>query len=361
MDVWCGEIPPIDLVSCRGKKGCGYCRSGKERYGAKGLTPDGMCSAAFYSAYPYALAMIYDARLAGGAYPAPLRVACPAAEDPVILELRPRFRRLKFLRNLAERALRALGFPKDAIDKDIVMEVVESSGKCALVKGRTVILKVPDIADLCPASFFSLYPQLSAGIPGPFICPDPASDIAYTVAGQGTGTAAGCCRLTVDSSRFSLSSHGARGCPLSRPGQGAVPVDRLIPAGVCPALFAIAVPYLLTFQGGGYFKWRKDKFSVQAQCAHGKGPVAFEIRVTDKSRTRFEISIQNAGSGCVYAHRAGQVFAVEPEQLGCLHLFPRLFLFMRMMESAGRAGEMSVACPFGGNPSRYRLAYAGAR
>ena len=74
------------VVSQEGHCGAGH-KVGDE-WLISGTTPEGICFSAFHSLYPTARVLMFGGILPWEADPDVTRIACPDAENPLILELR---------------------------------------------------------------------------------------------------------------------------------------------------------------------------------------------------------------------------------------------------------------------------------
>lgn len=361
------ETSGFSLSSKLTIKDCGYHKCAHADFGEETLAPPGLCPDAYYAAYPMLLAQLYDAKFQGsGPFPTPMAVRCPHTAAPSTIRIGMRDKLLKPLWNLAELVFRILRSPKDAIDKIVTVAVAERSGECDLPPSAALEVTVPDLRQLCPASFFSLYPllRLASHESAPaaakrlnFICPDPATNVVYFHRERKEETQRPSlpptCAVKPVKLRLSLENGEACSCADWR-AQLPARVDTLLPTGTCSYLFNIAVPYLVTLNHGGYFKWRLDKNDVAAQCPYPAGGVEFDAVRLDGDVNRLGIRITTVRGHCAAGHQAGQLVDFETSRHVCPHLFPRLFPHMLEI-THGLANHAVVACPFPGNASRYRL------
>src|SRR3989338_6700714 len=158
------------------------------------MIPRGFCFNAYYAIYPYLLAGLYGAKFAPDVYGEGLTIRCICEKNAASIKIVFKFKRFKPVLNLIEKVSRMLGFPKDAIDRTVELEVEESARQCSLSKGAVFAIKTPNSDEFCPASFFSAYPLLYAYLKSDyryyraskrgfgFLCPDPKNNINYNVA-----------------------------------------------------------------------------------------------------------------------------------------------------------------------------------
>ncbi|MBI2980378.1 MAG: TIGR04076 family protein [Chloroflexi bacterium] len=74
------------VVSQKGSCGAGH-KVG-DKWLIAGKTPAGMCFSAFYAVYPTARVLMFGGTLPWEPDPDVTKIACPDAENPVIIELR---------------------------------------------------------------------------------------------------------------------------------------------------------------------------------------------------------------------------------------------------------------------------------
>ncbi len=342
---YCSDAGSL-LVATRGfSKKCGYCRRAGKKYDRQGLTPGGFCVDAMNAIYPFFLALLYDAQfLQGAPVPEGLLVRCPNASSPTLIGLSFKYKKLRPLLNILEKFFRSIGFPKDAIDKTVFVEIVNENRECCHRLGQRFMLKIPDTRQLCPASFFSLYPFIHLYARGEkakgaseclaldLACPDPQSNVNYVAEpfakeSQCPETQAmlkPCCFYDVDLSKYKIVSQDGLGLEVT--------LDKIFPAGLCPTLMNVAIPYIITFQKGGYFKWRKDIHTVEAQCPNSESCVAFEIRRDPSGAKPLSLVIKQVRGKCPKAHREGETYHFDFSKIVCPYLFVRLFPYLLFLE-----------------------------
>jgi uncharacterized repeat protein (TIGR04076 family) len=160
------------------------------------LIPPGFCLPAYYAAYPYALSLLYDGvnfEKIGREHAASL--TCHNSSDCIHMRVRTKRNIFSPLLNFVETVLRALGFPKDVLDKTVEIQVVGSQGNCVkdLTAGRIVYLNLYNREELCPALFHNLFPFIVMLDKRVFPywaeerrridvhCPNAAADIVYRI------------------------------------------------------------------------------------------------------------------------------------------------------------------------------------
>ncbi|MDI6717454.1 MAG: hypothetical protein QMD86_00150 [Patescibacteria group bacterium] len=371
---YCTNLEQINVCQHLTKnKGCGYCKTGKEIYNNDALHPKNFCIDAYYAVYPYLLALLYNAKFGKQLDKNEIVVSCPNASDPTLLKISYRFKKIKFILNIAEKIFRKLGFPKDAIDKLIKLEVLNSGNNCALKKGDECEIKIPDIKELCPASFFSVYPLIhlynrneSLKKYGAdrikFFCPDSATDIAYSV-NFNENSCQNCtsCPKAIQSSnnqffclpdlsQFTITSLNDVKCENKLWQKREITLKELMPDSLCPYVFNIAIPYITTFQNGGYFKWSKDINSAQVQCPNPGGKVEFMISRDPNDKSKTSLTVKKTKNYCLLKHKENQVFNFDFSKIICLHLFTRIFPYLLLLEYNKETDiykdGITVSCPF---------------
>ncbi len=374
---YCSEEKPFQVSTRSFHKKCGYCKSAKVAVGREGVSPQGFCIDAFYAVYPYLLALLYDAKFDFRSGAKALVIRCPNSASPSFIKVSFKRKKLKPLLNILEKTFRALGSPKDAIDKIMTAEVLHENKDCLMPAGSGFALRIPDIRQLCPASFFSLYPFLyahkkdpGAGLPQmSFSCPDPKTCVTYEVDTSAVALAkeatpsVGLCCFEGGAIAYKLTATTACGpsCPTQGNNEKEVALDKILPAGLCSTLLNVAVPYILTLRQGGYFKWRMDSHTVEAQCPHPLAPVVFEVKRDGRDRQKISLLIKKAHPSCPRCHREGEVFELDPSGQLCLHLFARLFPYLLLLERARKTDKtlegFDLECPWHEGAS-YRLTHS---
>ena len=367
----------MKIFSHLSKKRCGYCRRGNETHTRDELIPQGFCIDAYYAVYPYLLALLYDARFQEKKR---IIVKCPNPDNPARIEISFRPKKMKAILNLIEKISRKLGHPKDAIDKVMAIKVIDAGASCHLRKGDLAWVKIPNMREFCPASFFSLYPFLfqasrSDALPGEagkiknvnFACPDPKTNICYTVdlgdakerPNGAKGVTEKICFPVSNIAHYRVLTMQRAGCELRSWNKKEVSLDMILPAGICPNLFAVALPYIITFQHGGYFKWSADMQNVSAQCPDPEGGVAFTIDKKSGDGKKLSLTITAVQGCCPRMHKMGQAYELDFSQLVCPHLFIRLFPYLLLREGEKDGGRYKdgivITCPFEAKDMRYVL------
>lgn len=360
---YCSRLGGISISVKEFKKKCGFHKTGREAYTETQLGPHDFCIDAYYTIYPYLLALLYDAN-----FKDELILKCPNLLEPIYMKLKVRYKKIKPVLNVLEKTLRVLGSPKDAIDKIIQVEIIKPSKSCKYKFTNKTLFSfiIPNIHEICPASFYSIYPSIYLYCKNNnllwgntdecnILCPDPKSSINYSIrcneflVGKNNQT------YLPDLSKYKLKILN-NGCELKKWRDGEVYLNSIIPDKLCPFVFNIAVPYILTFQNKGYFKWMKDINTVFAQCPNPMGRVEFEIRRESIKLPKISLTIKKVGRDCINNHIAGETFNFDFSKLVCIHLFPRIFPYLLLLNSESekykkyKAG-IHISCPFYNNQS----------
>lgn len=154
--------PGISIETLHMKKVCKYHKRAGQVFAERDIVRD-FCPDAFYVAYPYCLALLYNAdrnEFADGR----LTLSCPHPEG-IVMELRRipcRPRLLQVAKKAFEWVLRRNSFLLDWEDWKIGIEVVDDKGGCPCHyrKGTVYWFNTRRVDELCPASFHAVYPHL---------------------------------------------------------------------------------------------------------------------------------------------------------------------------------------------------------
>lgn len=142
---------------------CRYYKKPGQAIPFENLVPRDFCLPAYYSAYPYALSLLYDGvdfEKLGREKSACL--SCPNDKNHVRMQVRTRRNIFSPLLNFLEKTLRWLGLPKDVLDKSIKIETIGLTGNCSknLRPGQLFNFNLYNSQELCPAVFYNLFPYL---------------------------------------------------------------------------------------------------------------------------------------------------------------------------------------------------------
>jgi uncharacterized repeat protein (TIGR04076 family) len=169
---YCHDFENILIITETMKKICKYHKRRWQEFGHNEIA-DTLCFDAYHVAYPYCLAMLYNAKLDGFGKNA-MQIKCPRING-VVLEISRRRRWnivILFSKRILEWLFKKIGFPLDIEDWRIKIKVTKNLGNCPKHKiGDTYMFNIRRTNELCPASFYTLYPyilQLSHGHPFPW-------------------------------------------------------------------------------------------------------------------------------------------------------------------------------------------------
>jgi len=85
---------------------------------------------------------------------------------------------------------------------------------------------------------------------------------------------------------------------------------------LCPFAAHTLFPYVLSFQKGSWFRWRKDKNSVVAQCPNPDCAVIF--RVQRQENGSVTATVESVTGVCQAGHKAGDIFGLDlGEETAC--------------------------------------------
>lgn len=131
----------------------------------------GFCPHAFYSVYPFCLSLLYGAK-----FPDKKIIISCQKNDGIKFSVE-KVRKWNFFWGFFLKALKYLSEkfwqPLDIEDGDIKIEKVSFSPNCSFVQKKPYFFNIRRLNELCPASFYQLYPFLLSNQKGWEInCPD---------------------------------------------------------------------------------------------------------------------------------------------------------------------------------------------
>lgn len=299
---------------------CRTCRYHKEQdrsFHPGDLFPRGFCPHAYRAAYPYALALLYNARFPaedGGGRAGSVRIRCPGSDGYIEMNLSTEHLYPKLLRTLKDAAiwlLQKLNIPAEYPDKNVFLEVCRVEGNCRydLKPGNKFKFNLFDRKELCPASFYGLYPILvsrtgNAGGGSSTLahCPDPLG-VFYEIANRSFSCADFLKEIKIP----------VGGCPDDCPRGLKRGGELLYAEKTCPLAFYAAFPYYWTYIHAGRFDWVRKNERVRVQCPKRDG-VVMEIglsRYDGPGDGAIEAKIIQTGAGCPYGCKKGDVFVLD--------------------------------------------------
>lgn len=133
-------------------------------YPADYLAAPGLCLDAFHAAYPFALALLYDADFSRREEKGAVTVTCPKDNGIKLLIKREEKHSLFYLRSIKflERIFELFFYPVDKIYNEISLTVVSNAAGCprGYLGKEKYLLNIRNQKIICPASFNSIFPSL---------------------------------------------------------------------------------------------------------------------------------------------------------------------------------------------------------
>jgi uncharacterized repeat protein (TIGR04076 family) len=211
-----------------------------------------------------------------------MQVKCPARNNSVELTLKVHFTLpylIRTLKSLAIRTLQWVGIGGEYPDKKIMLEVSRVNNKCpmGLTEGQSFLFNIWDRKELCPASFYALYPLLMrqksfsqkslSGENCSVQCPDPFG-VSYDCTGESLKWD---CKDFFSSKATVVEERGQ--CPRGHRAGDSFRFKDILPKGFCPLAFYSLFPYFQTLIYAGRFEWVKSGERVKVQCPKVDGVV----------------------------------------------------------------------------------------
>jgi len=152
---------------------CKYHKRANQTFQTNDIVRD-FCPYIFFVAYPYCLALLYNAKFAKNNDS--IKLCCPQNSGIVFTISRKRCWSLpvgafyKFLKWISQK----ISFPLDIEDYHIQLEIVDDKSTCPkkLTRGSTYQFNINKLDELCPASFYQLFPFLFGRKKLRINCPD---------------------------------------------------------------------------------------------------------------------------------------------------------------------------------------------
>ena len=126
----------------------------------------------------------------------------------------------------------------------------------------------------------------------------------------------------------------------------------LIPEGHCYELLHSLMPYLLTFENEGWFKWERTRDKVVVCCPAIDANVCVELKkLTSEKPHSFEYKIMEVRGPCGY-YKPGMTWQIKQDDFGhlCRHFYNVLFPYIK----TGHEG-VTITCGRDGGNSRFEL------
>lgn len=158
----CFNLSNFKIVTKNMGKICKYHKRRGQEFYPNDLVR-GFCSQAFFTAYPYCLALLYNAIFKKDI----IVLSCPNPEGIIfqVKRIPSRNLPLKMIKKAFTHIGAKLFYPIDWEDWNIKISVIQESSHCSakLKNGYTYWFNINRLTELCPASFYTLYPFLVQG------------------------------------------------------------------------------------------------------------------------------------------------------------------------------------------------------
>ena len=323
---------------------CRYHKKQRQCFNPDQLFPRGFCPHAYQAVYPYALALLYNAKypdVDGGASRA-IQVRCPGDSSYLEMKLSVEYLYPELLRKLKDSAIaffHRLNVPAEYPDKNVIIEIGDVHDECPLhiKKGDRFKFNLFNRKELCPASFYTLYPVLIASSSGDvgsrctaIHCPDPAG-IFYDIENRSFS----CNDFISEIKKHAGDQQSDCPHPINK--------EKGYGENICPLAFYAAFPYYWTYVHDGQFDWVRDNEPVQVQCPQANG-IVMEIELKRYGRLSHgavEASIIKAGKDCAYGYKRRDKFILDSASQDICYE-----LLVKMISVAGsNAKNSGLHCP----------------
>lgn len=335
-------------------RGCRYHRIQREEFTENHILPKGFCAHAYRGAYPYCLSLLYDGKYPSADGSKPKRSAsikCPSCNSSVEINIKIRYTLPYLIRKLKTAVvgiLRLIRIPSEFPDKNIILEISDVKGKCPLgiEKGQTYLFNIWNRKELCPASFYAVYPVLmsravkSERTPNDsnisFHCPDP-----FGVHYGAENPSVKC------EDFFSVKAEVTQEigkCPRGHKKGDFFSLEDVLTKSFCPLAFYSIFPYYLTLIHSGRFEWLLDRENVKVQCPKVGGVIMEVSYISHGSLGSGIISVNIIGTKgiCPKGYKEGDMFSFDSEQQPfCFKAIAALVPFKGLKD----AGSREYACP----------------
>jgi uncharacterized repeat protein (TIGR04076 family) len=162
-NVDCGNYKNLTVSVCNLDIKCRY-HDSSVTYSDDCFASPGLCPDAFHVAYPFALALLYDADFTQRGKKDSVIVGCPRIAGLRLLVQREERHSIFFLKfiKFLEKIFEFFFYPVDKIYNDISLTVVLSGDRCPRNYriGEKYFLNIRNKEVMCPASFNNIFPQL---------------------------------------------------------------------------------------------------------------------------------------------------------------------------------------------------------
>jgi uncharacterized repeat protein (TIGR04076 family) len=244
---------------------------------------------------------------------------------------------MRKLKAFAIRILQSLGIGAEYPDRDIILEISHVDRSCprGLTEGQSFLFNIWDRKELCPASFYALYPlllqQMTASPPvtqceNSFVhCPDPFG-VLYKCTAESIGWN---CEDFFSSTIEVVEERGT--CPHGHCAGDSFTFEESLPTGFCPLAFYALFPYYQTLIHSGRFEWVRSNEQVQVQCPKADGVVMEieRIRQSSLGDGAVRATIVDKRGSCPKGLNQGDTFEFDShKQPLCFHAMVGLIPFM---------------------------------
>lgn len=120
------------------------------------------------------------------------------------------------------------------------------------------------------------------------------------------------------------------GCKIYQEGE-VHKLSSLIPAGHCFELLHSLLPYMMTFEHGGWFKWERLKNRVVVCCPSAGNNVCVELRKSEgEEGIKFEYRVIDVCGNCKF-YEIGKNMEINRKDFNhlCWHLFNNIYPYLR--------------------------------
>ena len=278
---------PIFLRTAPFKRSCRYHRTQGQTYKEDDLFPKDFCPHAYAKIYPQALSLLYGPGLKSE------KVLCPNKKSPVEFFLTSTHSLPSVARKLKKFSLSCLnkiGVTTEFPEKKISIKVKKIDKKCPrdFKTGDTFIFNIWRRKELCPASFYAMYPfYRNKSIPS-FHCPDPDGVSYQTSKGDFN-----CHEVLSKYRRKSFS--------------------------FCPLLTYSLFPYFITLKNGGQFEWVMPGGKVQVQCPYSLGVVT-EVSLSENNQQSLKVKVLKVKGDCYLKMKRDQTFSLSEDNFNQVNL-----------------------------------------
>lgn len=324
------------------ERNCRYHKMQGQEFSGDDLCPKGFCPHAFRIAYPYCLSLLYDSTYPSQSEPHPtrsIRIACPSSDQSVELTIGVRYTfpsMIRKLKNAAIRTLQFIGINGEYPDRDIILEVSRVTKTCprGLTEGQSFLFNIWNRQELCPASFYSLYPILLKHVSlepqstyredSLVHCPDPFGVYYH----HRTGYNSWDCKDFLSRKADVIEERGK--CPFGHREGDSFRLEDSVPQGFCLLAFYSIFPYYLTLIHSGRFEWVRRGEHVKVQCPKTDG-VVMEIELVRQDalgQGTVRVTVINNKGSCPKGHNRGDSFEFDSQsQPFCFHAMAGLIPF----------------------------------